>query len=32
MPLPFPGMDPYSGRPEVWPDLHARLIGIVGNC
>jgi hypothetical protein len=26
MPSPFPGMDPYVERPEVWPDCHDRLI------
>ncbi len=23
---PFPGMDPYLERPEIWPGVHARLI------
>jgi hypothetical protein len=27
MPSPFPGMDPYLEAPELWPDVHARLIG-----
>lgn len=26
MPCPFPGMDPYIERPEIWPDFHDRLI------
>ena len=26
MPCPFPGMDPYIERPEIWPDFHGRLI------
>lgn len=26
MPSPFPGMDPYLERPELWPGLHNRLI------
>jgi hypothetical protein len=23
---PFPGMDPYLERPDLWPDVHNRLI------
>ena len=26
MPSPFPGMDPYLEDPELWPDVHHRLI------
>ena len=26
MPCPFPGMDPYLERPEIWPDFHDRLV------
>lgn len=26
MPSPFPGMDPYIERPEIWPDFHDRFI------
>ncbi|MFZ5916007.1 MAG: DUF4058 family protein [Chloroflexota bacterium] len=26
MPTPFPGMDPYLERPDLWPDVHNRLI------
>jgi Protein of unknown function (DUF4058) len=26
MPSPFPGMDPYVERPEIWPDFHDSLI------
>lgn len=26
MPSPFPGMDPFLERPEIWPDFHDRLI------
>ena len=26
MPCPFPGMDPYIERPEIWPDFHDRFI------
>jgi hypothetical protein len=26
MPSPFPGMDPYLERSEIWPDFHDRLI------
>ena len=25
MPSPFPGMDPYIERPELWPDFHNNL-------
>ncbi|MDR3620636.1 MAG: DUF4058 family protein [Paludisphaera borealis] len=27
MPSPFPGMNPYLERDDVWPDFHHRLIG-----
>ncbi|MFQ5612278.1 MAG: DUF4058 family protein [Anaerolineae bacterium] len=26
MPSPFPGMDPYLEQPDLWPEVHARLI------
>lgn len=26
MPSPFPGMDPYLEQPELWPEVHSRLI------
>lgn len=26
MPSPFPGMDPFLERPEIWPDFHDSLI------
>lgn len=26
MPGPFPGMDPYLERPDLWPDVHQSLI------
>lgn len=26
MPSPFPGMDPYLERPDLWPDVHMALI------
>jgi len=26
MPCPFPGMDPYIERPQIWPDFHDRLV------
>lgn len=29
MPCPFPGMDPYIERPEIWPDFHDRLIAFL---
>lgn len=30
MPSPFPGMDPYLESPDLWPDVHARLIAVIG--
>jgi Protein of unknown function (DUF4058) len=27
---PFPGMDPYLEAPSIWPDVHTRLMTIVG--
>lgn len=29
MPCPFPGMDPYIERPEIWPDFHDSLIAAI---
>ncbi|MGB3294779.1 MAG: DUF4058 family protein [Phormidesmis sp.] len=26
MPSPFPGMDPYLENPQLWPEVHSRLI------
>ena len=26
MPSPFPGMDPYIERPEIWPDFHLHMV------
>ena len=26
MPSPFPGMNPYLENPELWPEIHSRLI------
>lgn len=26
MPSPFPGMDPYLEQPDLWPEVHSRLI------
>lgn len=26
MPGPFPGMDPYLEKPELWPDFHQNLV------
>jgi len=26
MPSPFPGMNPYLEHPELWPEVHHRLI------
>ena len=31
MPSPFPGMDPYLENPELWPDVHNRLIAALGD-
>ncbi len=30
MPSPFPGMDPYLERAELWSGVHARLIAVIG--
>jgi hypothetical protein len=30
MDSPFPGMDPYLEAPSIWPDLHTRLMSIIG--
>src|SRR5262245_25082342 len=27
---PFPGMDPYLEAPSIWPDVHTRLMTIIG--
>ncbi|MBM4090587.1 MAG: DUF4058 family protein [Planctomycetes bacterium] len=29
MSCPFPGMDPYIERPEIWPDFHDSLIAAI---
>lgn len=26
---PFPGMDPYLENPDLWPDFHDRLAGVI---
>jgi Protein of unknown function (DUF4058) len=31
MPSPFPGMDPYLESPDIWPDVHAKLITEIQN-
>lgn len=31
MPTPFPGMDPYLERPDLWPDVHNRLIVMIAD-
>jgi hypothetical protein len=31
VPSPFPGMDPYLERPDLWPDVHNRLIAALGD-
>ena len=30
MPSPFPGMEPYIERPDIWPDFHDRVITYLG--
>ncbi|MBN1963469.1 MAG: DUF4058 family protein [Anaerolineae bacterium] len=29
MPSPFPGMDPYLERPDLWPDVHGTVINTI---
>jgi hypothetical protein len=29
MPSPFPGMDPWLERPDLWPDVHNSLIAAI---
>jgi len=31
MPSPFPGMDPHLEHPDLWPDVHNRLIAALGD-
>jgi len=31
MPTPFPGMDPYLEHPDLWPDVHNRLITAISD-
>lgn len=31
MPSPFPGVDPYLGNPELWPEVHHRLITTIAD-
>lgn len=31
MPTPFPGMDPYLEHPDLWPDVHHRLIATIAD-
>lgn len=31
MPSRFPGMDPYLERPNLWPDVHNRLIAVASD-
>jgi len=31
MPSPFPGMNPYLEHPELWPEVHNRLIMALAN-
>ncbi|NJL47817.1 MAG: DUF4058 family protein [Leptolyngbyaceae cyanobacterium SM2_5_2] len=29
MPFPFPGMNPYLEHPELWPEVHHLLMGLL---
>ena len=31
MPTPFPGMDPYLEHPDMWRDVHHRLIATLAD-
>ena len=31
MPSSFPGMDPYLENPEIWPEVHSRLIVVMAD-
>lgn len=31
MSTPFPGMDPYLERPDLWPGVHSRLIVVIAD-
>ena len=31
MPYPFPGMNPYLENPDLWPEIHHRLIVAIAN-
>jgi hypothetical protein len=31
MPSPFPGLDPYLENPELWPEVHHRLITAIAD-
>jgi hypothetical protein len=31
MPSPFPGMNPYLENPQLWPEVHHRLITAIAN-
>ncbi|MFP4441436.1 MAG: DUF4058 family protein [Chloroflexaceae bacterium] len=31
MPAPFPGMDPYLEHPDLWPEVHHRLITAIAD-
>lgn len=31
MPSPFPGIDPYLENPELWPEVHHRLITAIAD-
>ncbi len=32
MPSPFPGMDPYLEQPDLWPEVHSRLLVAIADC
>lgn len=31
MPAPFPGMDTYLEHPDLWPEVHHRLITAIAD-
>ena len=32
MSSPFPGMDPYLEQPDLWPEVHSRLLVAIADC
>lgn len=31
MPIPFPGMNPYMEHPDLWPNIHQKMIAALAN-